>query len=117
MKDLDLPVIKEYKFENPPLTQIEKDRFITLSYRNNLTESESKEYNYLKEKDLKNFCEIMSGMDEVNNQMAEDIDKALKKEQPICHFTKMDYEDGLWICKHCGHEIESEVYIPDYECY
>jgi hypothetical protein len=33
------------------------------------------------------------------------------KENPICHFTLMDYEGGEYdeswfICKHCGHTVE-----------
>ncbi len=60
------------------------------------------------EEDL-DFFEIMSGMDEVNNEMADKQNDRLKEEQPSCHFNKMDYDDGVWFCKHCSHEVESEV--------
>ena len=58
--------------------------------------------------DLEMF-EIMDGMNEVNCKMADKIEEAMKEEQPTCHFTKMNYDDGLWVCEHCSHEVESEV--------
>jgi len=61
------------------------------------------------------FFAIMDGMNEVNCEMADKIEEKMKEEQPTCHFTKMDYSDGLWLCKHCSHEVESEV-APFYDC-
>lgn len=59
-------------------------------------------------KELTEF-EIFEGMNQVNCEMANKIEEKMKKEQPICHFTKMNYQEGFWICEHCGHEVESEV--------
>ena len=61
-----------------------------------------------KQEDL-DFFAIMDGMNEVNCEMANEQEKRLEEEQPVCHFTKMTYDDGLWVCEHCSNEVESEV--------
>ena len=74
-----------------------------------------KDTGFKTKKEFDEFCEIMDGMNDVNSKMVDDIEVALSKEQPICHFTKMNFVDGLWICEHCEHEIETEVAPCDYD--
>lgn len=108
---------EEYKYKNPPLTKLEQDRYISLQYVKSKTKDEQKEYLELQNKDRLHFYELMDGMEEVNNKMVDEIEKKLKEEQPTCHFTKMNYEEGLWICEHCGHEKESIVAQPFEDLY
>ncbi len=57
------------------------------------------------------FNKIMDGMEEVNREMARQIEAAA----PICHFTPMSldqsdsvdgYYEEWWVCCHCGHTKE-----------
>ncbi len=65
------------------------------------------------EAQFKEFCKIMDGMEEVNQEMVEKMEASIVV--PKCHFTKMEYKEGFWTCKHYGHEIEDEQYFID--CY
>jgi len=58
--------------------------------------------------DQKEFNKIMSGMEEVNRKMVDDI----YKNAPMCHFRKMNIEEAdtshelckqWWECSVCGH--------------
>jgi len=56
----------------------------------------------------------------------EDV-KETKKEQPMCHFTPMEFETAddwpngqvsFWECKHCGHtkeQIKSLQTVPNHD--
>lgn len=62
------------------------------------------------------FFEVMDGMNEVNCEMAEKMEK--ENPAPICHFTTMQHDDGMFYCRHCSHSKEDPLYIEDgYYCY
>ena len=47
----------------------------------------------------------------MSNQLTPEREAEIMNEQPICHFTPMEwiggeYDETWWECKHCGHTIE-----------
>jgi ribosomal protein L37AE/L43A len=57
------------------------------------------------------FCKIMDGMEEVNAEMVKKMEEA--NPPPMCHFTQMEWDEGIWICKHCGHTEEDEAFYNE----
>jgi hypothetical protein len=67
------------------------------------------------QEEFNEFCKIMDGMEEVNREMVAKQEEA--NPRPFCHFTGMDWDDGIWVCQHCGHIKEDEHYYSESDEY
>lgn len=54
------------------------------------------------------FFSIMDGMEEVNREMVEKMEK--ENPAPKCHFKTMTWDVGIFYCEVCGHEKEDPTF-------